>query len=267
MLLRRFRGTGGALRWCRWCRRGPEPRDAEGEGEAGDIEQGRAAGVSGGLRAGGGGGSGGLRAGTACGAARLGPEVVAPSPAPKEAPTTTVPAALAAASLDRLRHAARHEDPTLRFGLYLRGAPCKVVKVYDGDSLTLVWEDPNRPSRLVFANCRLYGIDAPELRGGAGGDAEKAAARRCRDLLARAFLGELLEAESAGTTGLDKYGRPLVVLRARGGWTSDAARRRLGGGTLNDWILARLPGVVPYFGGRKGAPEAAAAAAAGGGVC
>ena len=59
--------------------------------------------------------------------------------------------------------------------------------------------------------------------------------------------------DTEGATGLDKYGRPLVVLRGRAGWTSEPALRALAGGTLNDWILQQLPGVVPYFGGKKAA--------------
>jgi hypothetical protein len=125
-----------------------------------------------------------------------------------------------------------------------------VIKVYDGDSLTLVWEDAARGHKLVYANCRLHGIDAPELRG--AGAAEKRVAESCRDLLRDAFLGELLEFDTTGPTGLDKYGRPLVIVRSRQGWTSREAARKLGGKTLNDWILTQLPGVVPYFGGTKG---------------
>lgn len=250
MLLRRFTGRG-AWRWCRCCKRLPDEEEGGAGNGAGSRGEARRQGGPPAPTT-----STSPPAGIACDSADL--RAAAPHPhthshagAPAAPAAPPPPPLLAFASLPHLRQAAKHEDPTLRFGLYLRGAACKVIKVYDGDSITLVWEDPHRAGRVAFANCRLYGIDAPELRGGTGGSAEKAAARRCRDLLSQSFLGELLEVDTTGATGLDKYGRPLVVLRARSGWTSDRGCERLGGMTLNDWILARLPGVVPYFGGTK----------------
>lgn len=134
-----------------------------------------------------------------------------------------------------------------RFGLHLEAHPCRVVKVYDGDSVTLVWA---QDSELVRANCRLYGIDTPEMRG-----PQKTAAITCKQGLSSAVLNEILLMSTHGASGLDKYGRPLVTLAA-GQETSARARSVLGDyKTVNDWILNTLPGCKPYFGGTKGVDE------------
>jgi micrococcal nuclease len=138
-----------------------------------------------------------------------------------------------------------------RFGLYLQNYPCRVVKVYDGDSVTLLWAGAGiGNTELLRANCRLYGIDTPEMRG-----EHRAAALACRDALSKAILNEVLLVTTQGPNGLDKYGRPLVVLRiARE--TSESARQTLANfDTVNDWILHTLPGCRPYFGGTKGVDE------------
>ena len=156
--------------------------------------------------------------------------------------------------------AASTADPEVRFGLHVSTRPCKVVKVYDGDSMTLAW--PRRETfdtLLSYANVRLHGIDTPELRGGSR--EEKEQAMQARDVMAGVALGQMFVFSTVGPTGLDKYGRPLVRIFPRHGLTSEETLRILGGHpTLNDWALSNLPGCVPYFGGTKGA------AAAGGGA-
>lgn len=138
-------------------------------------------------------------------------------------------------------------DPRTRFGLHVAGELCKVVKVYDGDSLTLAWR---HGGRTVFANCRLYGVDTPELRSPDAAAVQQAVA--CRDRVTALVLNQLMVMDSVGRTGLDKYGRPLVRLRARSGWSSRLLVRELQGGDLSAWMLrAELPGCKPYFGGSK----------------
>jgi endonuclease YncB( thermonuclease family) len=161
---------------------------------------------------------------------------------------------LSAATLEDLQ-AQSKADPHVRFGLHVVDYPCKVVKVYDGDSLTLAWprtgpDDPN----LCYANTRLYGIDTPELRGTKG--KARADAEACRDALRQLVLGQAFLFTTVGPTGLDKYGRPLVVLKPSRGLTADRVIADISPhATLNDWALKVLPGCQPYFGGTKGAPE------------
>jgi hypothetical protein len=148
-------------------------------------------------------------------------------------------------------------DPRVRFGLHVVNHPCKVVKVYDGDSVTLVWpRDGPHDTHLCYANTRLYGIDTPELRGTKG--RERSDAEACRDALRDLILGHMFLFSTVGPTGLDKYGRPLVVLRPARGITPERIFDEIRPhGTLNDWALKFLPGCQPYFGGTKGeVPEA-----------
>jgi micrococcal nuclease len=86
---------------------------------------------------------------------------------------------------------------------------CNVVSVYDGDTVTAdidlgmgVW--------LHGAKLRLYGINAPELRG-----PEKVAGKRSRDFLKRLLDGKRIVLETIeDKTG--KYGRWLAVLWVKG---------------------------------------------------
>jgi endonuclease YncB( thermonuclease family) len=102
-------------------------------------------------------------------------------------------------------------DPKIRFGLTLEDILCKVVKVYDGDSLTLAWLDP-RTKRIQYSNCRIAGVDTPELRS--PNAEEKAAAYACQRWLSDLVMDEFMRVTTVGARGLDKYGRPLVSLRA-----------------------------------------------------
>lgn len=134
------------------------------------------------------------------------------------------------------------------WNINLSDSVCKVVKVYDGDSLTLAWA--GHASEICYANCRLHGIDTPELRS--RDLREKEVAIQCRDLLRDLVLDDVLCATTQGNTGLDKYGRPLVVLAAHPVHTSARTRDTLlAHGTLNQWILCTLPGCKAYNGGKK----------------
>ena len=113
-----------------------------------------------------------------------------------------------------------------RFENLKRRAFCKIVHVIDGDSVVVAIVEHGR---IVRRRCRLYGMDTPEMRGP---DRERAIG--AREALAallprRIFVLHIL--------GLDKYGRLLVKIRARG--------RDVG-------ELMILQGhAVPYFGGKK----------------
>lgn len=173
---------------------------------------------------------------------------------PTQSPLRVPTQSLLTATLESLRTAHR-QDPRLRFGLHVKDHPCKVVKVYDGDSLTLAFDHPMLVAGgesewlTCFHNCRVRGIDTPEMRGGTeetrrmakeGGD-------RLRDLL----LNEIMCVDAFGG---DKFGRPLVSLKAHPSLTSDRVRKQLGALTVEQWALANLPGCVAYDGGTKSQP-------------
>lgn len=135
---------------------------------------------------------------------------------------------------------------TAPFGLRLQRHPCKVIKIYDGDSVTLCWRDAH-DERLIRANVRLYGINAPEMRGGT--EETRREAVRARDMLSELVLGDILAATTLGKTGLDKFGRPLVRLESHPQWTTprvqDALRPHRS--SLNSWCLSTLPGCVQFM--------------------
>lgn len=162
-----------------------------------------------------------------------------------------------------------YKTTTAKFGLRLNCELCKVVKVYDGDSMTLAWTQPvighdrQTGTGTYTANCRLYGIDTPELRS--KDEKERLKAVQCRDLLSAAVLNELLFVSTVGNTGLDKYGRPLVNLFTARGYTSERCMQYLAqmntanvdvtntemGVCINTWALGNLPGCMAYYGGTK----------------
>ena len=87
----------------------------------------------------------------------------------------------------------------------------EVLKVYDGDSVTLRLDLGFRLS--WSGSCRVDGVDTPEVRGGIATAESKAAAYLARDFV-RAWLEEALA--EPGWTGLyfeshdwDKFGRAL----------------------------------------------------------
>lgn len=121
------------------------------------------------------------------------------------------------------------------------------MKVYDGDSYTLAWK---QGSHFVFANCRMYGIDTPELRS--QDESHKANAQECKRIMNDMLLNERMLFTTMGTTGLDKYGRPLVTLFIDPVSTSRRCQEILAGEeSVNAWALKHLPGCMAYFGGTK----------------
>jgi len=75
-----------------------------------------------------------------------------------------------------------------------------VTKVVDGDT---VWLDLDLGLRIhQHGSCRLAGIDAPEM-------SEIPAGATAKEWLTQRLLGKRV---AVRTTGLDKYGRPVVTL-------------------------------------------------------
>jgi len=81
-----------------------------------------------------------------------------------------------------------------------------VIKVYDGDTLTLGFyhQSDGEPTRI---SCRIDGIDTPELRGSS--DDEKKLALEAKEYLSDVTLGEVVTIINPGK---EKYGRVLCDL-------------------------------------------------------
>lgn len=110
----------------------------------------------------------------------------------------------------------------------------KVIKVYDGDTITVAAE--LSPVSGVFRfSVRLFGVDAPEIRS--SDLDEKLCAKMVRDDLARLILEKIVHLD---ITSIDKYGRLL-------------ARVRYEDEDVSDWLVTRGY-AVEYHGKTKRNP-------------
>jgi micrococcal nuclease len=81
----------------------------------------------------------------------------------------------------------------------------KVIKVYDGDTITIVSDIPGlKDSPFYKFSIRLNGIDTPEIRGKT--EDEKLIAIKARDDLSNLILGDIVYLKNKKT---EKYGRIL----------------------------------------------------------
>lgn len=101
-----------------------------------------------------------------------------------------------------------------------------VVKVYDGDTITIISTLPVEDSKYYRFSVRLLGIDTAET--------EKDAAIVARDALSAKILGKTITLRNVTT---EKYGRLL-------------ANVYLDGECMNDWML-KNGHAVAYDGGKK----------------
>ena len=123
------------------------------------------------------------------------------------------------------------EDPAITYASAKPFVPCvqmgRVVKVYDGDTITVAAPLCNgaagvAPEMYRFS-VRLGGIDTPELKSKSA--AERALAAAARDALSALVLGKVVRLEGAET---EKYGRLLcgVFLDSAAGETDVCAWMR-----------------------------------------
>ena len=81
----------------------------------------------------------------------------------------------------------------------------KVIKVYDGDTITIAARLPNTDGPVYRFSVRLNGIDTPEIRGKS--EAEKELAYFVRDALSEKIMGKIVELRNVAN---EKYGRILA---------------------------------------------------------
>jgi len=112
----------------------------------------------------------------------------------------------------------------------------QVIKVYDGDTITIVAKMPYPNSPLYRFPVRFRGIDSPELHG--ANEDEKQCAILARDALSEIILNKYVTLKNVGN---EKYGRLLADV-----YLDDLH--------VNEWLLKeRL--AVPYDGGTKKSPK------------
>lgn len=108
----------------------------------------------------------------------------------------------------------------------------KVVKVYDGDTITVACKYPKRGNQLYRFSVRLAGIDAPEMN--ADSFIERVEANISKNELHRLVFNETVKLENIKT---EKYGRLLADV-----YLADLH--------INNWLLENNY-AVPYYGGSK----------------
>jgi len=112
----------------------------------------------------------------------------------------------------------------------------KVIKVYDGDTITIASKIPNTNLPIYRFSVRLSGIDSPEIKGDS--DKEKALAIVSRDALHNLIIGKVIMLRNVTT---EKYGRILA----------DIYLENL---HINKWMLDNNY-AIPYDGGKKKRPN------------
>ena len=125
-------------------------------------------------------------------------------------------------------------EDTTPFTMPITGG--QVIKVYDGDSITIAAHLPIEKSPLFRFSVRLNGIDTPEIRG--KNEDEKAAAKEARDALSNLILHKVIILKNVGT---EKYGRILADV-----YLDDLC--------INEWLIKENY-AVKYNGGTKVSPE------------
>ena len=106
-----------------------------------------------------------------------------------------------------------------------------VIKVYDGDTITIAAKIPGDDTSYRFA-VRLNGIDCPEIKG--KNDDEKELAQKGKKVMSDLVMGEVVQLEGVK---LEKFGRLLATVMYNGH-------------DLNQWMLDQHL-ALPYGGGTK----------------
>ena len=112
----------------------------------------------------------------------------------------------------------------------------KVIRVYDGDTFTMISKLPHTEGPIYRFSVRMNGIDSPEIKGKTVN--EKELAKKSRDALINLILGKIVTLKNVST---EKYGRILADVYIGDLW-------------VNEWMLENNF-AVKYDGGTKERPE------------
>ena len=125
-------------------------------------------------------------------------------------------------------------EDTVPFTFPITGG--QVIKVYDGDTITIASKLPFDQSPLYRLSVRLNGIDTPEIKGKTAD--EKQAAKEARDALSGLIMNKQIRLENVES---EKYGRILADVY-------------FGDLHINKWLIDNRYAVA-YDGGTKTRPE------------
>ena len=96
-------------------------------------------------------------------------------------------------------------EDTVEFTFPINGG--RVIKVYDGDTITIASKLPYNESPMYRLSVRLNGIDTPEMKGKGISDEEKEAAKQCREIVHKLVFNKFIKLENIQS---EKYGRILA---------------------------------------------------------
>lgn len=112
----------------------------------------------------------------------------------------------------------------------------KVIRVYDGDTFTMISKLPHTEGPIYRFSVRMNGIDSPEIKGKTTN--EKELAKKSRDALSKLILGKIVILKNVST---EKYGRILADVY-------------IGDLCINEWMVENNF-AVKYDGGTKERPD------------
>lgn len=124
----------------------------------------------------------------------------------------------------------KYDNKTPLFSLNGKTTLAKVVKVYDADTIQVVFNLYNK--KYYRFKCRLNRIDSPEIKSNNALEKEKA--KISRDMLKKRILNKIVTIKCLE---FDKYGRVLIELYQNNY-------------NLNDWLLNNHY-AIKYDGGAK----------------
>ena len=96
-------------------------------------------------------------------------------------------------------------EDTVEFTFPITGG--RVIKVYDGDTITIATKLPYDNSPLYRLSVRLNGIDTPEIKGKGVTEEEKVAAKKAREFVLNLILNKYVTLQNIQN---EKYGRVLA---------------------------------------------------------
>ena len=96
-------------------------------------------------------------------------------------------------------------EDTVEFTFPITGG--RVIKVYDGDTITIASKLPYEESPMYRLSVRLNGIDTPEMKGKGVSEDEKDAAKKVRDFVYGLVFNKFVKLENIQS---EKYGRILA---------------------------------------------------------
>jgi micrococcal nuclease len=125
-------------------------------------------------------------------------------------------------------------DDTIPFVVPITGG--QVIKVYDGDTITIATKLPFNESTIYRFSIRLNGIDTPEIKS--KNEDEKIMAKQVRDSLSNLIMNKFITLKNIET---EKYGRILADV-----YFNDLH--------INNWLVENRY-AVKYDGGTKKSPS------------